>query len=367
MQQMIFLLQVLFPYIVLFYIIDCIVHIKKFHIAFSSQFGRKFKLKRRGVRFLGFSPLCKLYQAINFPFFASEKGFYLWNKDDLDECDLYEQKHFDLVLFDDVEHVESDGAVLTINASKKIRLSSSALANYLAEKIDHLKKCSPESRNKEYKAFFSSPEEIKKTRIRYNGLYLLIQFLGTVLFMYTFLFLPGFLYLNLALRFQFIIAVIVLFYVLAVGISVYVHNKLCKDTNKNVLFFLTLLFSPVSSIHSIHMITKDMSFSFDWIALSAYLLPQKSFKNILANELKRIHFSKEKCSDTDLMSFLLSKEKQYLPFLYDVGLKHEEVFVMPANGDSTAHCYCPFCEEGFQKGVDTCPDCDITLTKYDMK
>lgn len=364
---MIFLLQVLFPYIVLFYVVDCIVHIKKFHIAFSSHFGRKFKLKRRGVRFIGFSPFCKFYQAINFPFFVSEKGVYLWNKVDIDDCDLYEQKHFDLILFKDLEKVESDGAALKINDSRNIRLSSSTIANYLAEKIDHLKNCSPESRNLEYKDLFDSPEEIKETKNKYLSHFFLIQLLGTVLFINTFLFLPGFLYLNLALRFQFIISIIVLFYILTFGSSLYIHNKVCKDTNKKVLFLLTLIFSPVSSIHSIHIITKDMSFSFDWIALSAYLLPRKDFKDILVNELKRIHFSKGKCRDTDLMSFLLFKEKQYLPFLHHVGLNYDEIFVKSASTDSSAYCYCPFCEAGFQKGVDTCPDCDINLSKYDMK
>jgi hypothetical protein len=306
-----------------------------------------------------------VYQAINFPFFVSREGIYLWNKDDIGDCDFYEQKHFDLILFDAVEKVACDGAILKINDSKKICLSSAALANYLAETMQRLKDCAPETRNKEYNALFDRPEELKKTRACYNGLLLVLQLLGTVLFLVTFLFLPGFLYLNLALRFQFILFIVILFYTLAAGIALYVHNKVCKDTNKNILFLLTLLFSPVSAIHAIHMITKDMSFTFDWLALSAYLLPPESFKNILVNELKRIHFSKEKCSAADLMSFLRFKEKQYLPFLHDVGLKPDEVFVMPAGIDSTAYCYCPFCETGFQKGIDTCPDCDITLTKYD--
>ncbi|MCD4675846.1 MAG: hypothetical protein K8S18_07590 [Desulfobacula sp.] len=321
-------------------------------------------MKRAGIRFIGLSPSCRLYCATKFPFFVSDEGIYLWNKDDLGDCDLYEQIHFDFLLFDEVEKVECDDKDLIINGSKSVHLGSSHIANYLAKKIEILKKCSSKSRRKEHEAFFESSEDSTKTITNHHNLLFLLQFFGSVLFVYTFVILPCCLYLNTPLRLNSIISVIVFFYAIVTGLSLYAHNKICKKHKKWYLFFISLLSSPVSSIHAMHMITKDMTFGFDWVELSAYLLPPGSLKTILIKELKRIYFSKEICKSKDLMSFLQFKEKQYLPFLLNVGLKHNEILESRYKNDLTAYSYCPFCETEFLKGVYKCPDCNIKLLKY---
>ena len=362
---MIYLLKVLFPYIVLFYVIDCFVSIKKFQVVFYSHFGKKYITKKKGIRFIGFSPFCKFYSSSNFPFFVTEEGIYLWNKDNVDEYDLYEQKYFDLVLFDEIEKIEYDGEILKINGLKKIHLGSTYFAKYFLKKIETLKDCSPESRGKVCEEYFKKPKDMKKVMTRHHYLFFLIQFSETVLFVYTFIFLPCFLYLDTPFKFNYIIFNIITFYVLIIGLSLYAHKKICKNNEKFYLFFFSLLFSPVSAIHALHMITKDITLNTDWIIQSADFLSPEKLKQNLIREMKRIHFSKEKNNSKDLMSFLQFKERQYLPLFLKAGLRQNKILAPPVKNDLAAYCYCPFCETDFIKGVDKCPDCNINLINYD--
>jgi len=290
----------------------------------------------------------------------------LWNKDPIDKYDLYEQKNFDLVLFDEINNIECDGETLIINHTKKIHLSSTDISNYFVEKLEALRKCQSRSRKKLYEKFFKKSEAIKQIQSRDHSLLFLIQFLGMILFIYTFIFLPFSLYVsNLTIGINIIIFNIISIYLLIIGLSLFAHKRIYKNNEKFYLFLFSLLLSPVSSIHALHAITKDIALNPDWIIQSADLLSSDMLKKILIKEIKRVHLSKGKSSGEKLIPFLQFKESQYFQLLKKTGLTQDEVFAKPNKKDLTAFSYCPFCETDFLKGVNTCPDCNLDLLDYD--
>ena len=361
---MIYFLQVIFPYIVLFYLIDCFVNVKSFQIIFYSHFGKKYKLNKKGIRFIGISPFCRVFNATNFPFYLTDSGIHIWNRDNFEKNDLYEQKNFDLISYEEIEKYESDGNLLILNGNRKLHFNSYHAADYFRKNIAELVKQPKKIRKKIVNELYEKPETANQIIAHHPTLFLIIQFLGTMLFIYTFLFLPSVLYLGFPLKLHVLLIIIFLCYILTVYVSFYVHRKICLSREKNYLFLMSLIFSPVSSIHALHLITRDMVLNLDWLISASCLLPPDIFKDILIRELKRIHFSKESNKDVGLKTYLVFKEKIYLSLLKEAGIGQEELINPPEKNDSGAYSYCSFCGAEFVEGVELCPDCNIALKVY---
>ena len=132
---MVHVVKTLLPYIVLFYILDCFIYLKKFQIAFTTHFGGKFLYKKPGVCFIGISPFCRVLISMTRPIFFSQNGVYIWNKNELSDSDLYEFDSFYHVPFKDIANVECDGTRLTVNHNLSIDFYTSSVSKRIAEKI----------------------------------------------------------------------------------------------------------------------------------------------------------------------------------------------------------------------------------------
>ena len=362
---MIYLLQVIFPYVVLFYIIDCFVNVKRFQVIFYSHFGKKYNIRKKGIRFIGISPFCRLFNATNFPFFFADSGIYLWNKAGFEENDLYCKHCFDSIPYEEIESIKCDGNLVVMNGSRKLHLNSSHHAEYLKNKIYEVKKKSGKHRKKLIDEIIERPEPANQIMAKHQFMFLMIQSLGTMLFIQIFIFLPGFLYLGFPLKLHMLIWIIAACYVLVAGFSFYSHRKICKSCGKNLLFLFSMIFSPVSAIHTLHLITRDIALDLDYAIPASYLLSPEAFKKYLKKEIKRIHFSKEMDHGRSLASFLEKKEHQYFSLLEKAGLKQDDIFKPPLRNDPVAHNYCPFCGAEYMDGIKKCTDCSIDLKEYE--
>lgn len=362
---MIYFLQVIFPYIVLFYLIDCFVYVKSYQIIFYSHFGKKYKSAKKGIRFIGISPFCRVFNASNFPFYLTDSGIYMWKRDHFAENDLFDQKNFDLITYEEIEKCESDGNLLVLNGNRKLYFNSYHAADYFRKNIDELIKHPKKIRQQFVNEFYEKPEPVNQIMAHHQSPFLTIQFLGTLLFIYTFLLLPSVLFLGLPLKLNVLLIIIAVCYVFTIGLSFYAHKKICKSREKKFLFLLSMIFSPVSAIHALHLITRDIVLSLDWLIPASSLLSPDIFKPQLIKELKRIYFSKKNNNGSNLDSFLAFKEKIYLALLDEAGLKQSDIFLPPERKDSVAHSFCPMCDAEFMKGIEKCPDCDIALKEYD--
>lgn len=362
---MIYILQVFFPYLLLFYVIDCFCIVKKYHLAFSSRFGAQLRIKKPGLRFIGFYPACQLFFTANFPIFASGKGIYVWSKDTFNELDLYEEKNFDFIPFDSMEKIDCIGEKIKFNKNKSIDLGSSRLAKSVKTKIQNLQRCRDESGMVEQKGGPGSLNHFDEIRSQNAFFFGLIEVLSGMLFVLLFIILPITLYAEIPLEINFLVIEILLIYVITTCATLYTHKIICKDSTEGLLLFLHLCFAPVSSIHAVQMITKYTVFNVEWISLAAQALSPKEFKKVVSKESKRIYFSKLKCTNEDLLSFLSHKETLYRPHLEKLGLAQEDHFLPPPKRDIAAYSYCPLCETEFKNGVHECSECSVDLVVYD--
>ena len=72
-----YVLEVLFPYIIILYLFDCIIYIKKHHLLFASLFGKKFTIKKIGLYLASLLPLSETILSHSLPICFTEKGIYI--------------------------------------------------------------------------------------------------------------------------------------------------------------------------------------------------------------------------------------------------------------------------------------------------
>jgi hypothetical protein len=363
---MVHLLQTLLPYIVLFYVLDCFIYSKKYQAALTSHFGEKYNFKKPGIRFIGVSPFCRVFTTQTRPIFFTQKGVYIWNKAELSDSDSYDSSSFYHVFFDEIKNVECDGTLLTINNELSIDLYLSLTANKIAERILFLKQTPPAKRLDEISAILENDADLKEIKItsESNNLLTLMELLGALLFACIFALLPAGLYFEQVfyLKFYMLLTACVCF--LIIFLSYWHLQKRFKLSMHSVGLLMQMLIFPVSAIHAAQHLTRHRLAASDYVAASAALLDTNDFRDILAKELKRIHFSKMKCKDHQLLDGINLKEQYLHRFLPIAELAIEDLFKQPSKNDINAASYCPLCEIEYIEGIEICPDCGIELRAY---
>ena len=148
-----YLLEVLFPCIVVLYLIDCIAYVRKGHFLLVASFGKRFKLKRPGIHLNGILPIAKAIVLSNIKIYFTKIGIYILEDDDLSDNLISEINHYTFLEYKDITEVSTDGKDVNINGKKRINTQSPIIAGQLGKIIQSLKLSDSSERGKKIKAF----------------------------------------------------------------------------------------------------------------------------------------------------------------------------------------------------------------------
>ncbi len=361
------LLEIIFPYLVGFYLIDCFVYLKRHQLIFSSLFGKKFTCKKGSLSLTGLSPMGHTYYSQNRPAFFSEHGVYIGNDAVNGRRGFYEEKSFVYFPFDAIGGIEASGNKTILNEREAIDWHSPVAASQFAEKVRALKKLPPAERTphiKNYLAWETDLAEIERLRHGVSPLLFILKTLSTVLFGYLFVLLPLHLYAGVPLSLPLLLAAILAVYLFILGFTHFYYKKYCSTEKRRLSLLLSLLFSPVTAIHIAPALTKYKFARFDALALSAVLLKADDFAQLMKRELLTLSCSLGKTVNKDLLNALALRRDNLMALLSSAGLSELEVFSPQVRIDPDAASYCPFCEAEFRPGIRQCPDCEFDLKSY---
>ena len=358
------LLEVIFPYIVLFYVLDCFVHVKRFHLGFASHLGGRFRLKAQGLRFIGLSPVAQLFHGLHFPLFRAGQGVYLWRKGEIGPLDLYEPRNFVFVEHASLAGVKRQHEKLIISDSLALPLGDEALVGHVADWLKEMARLGPESREQAPLVFTGPASAAEQALTAHAPLLNLVRLSGLALFVAVFLLLPAALYLQVDLRLGVVGVLILFLYLLALGTALAAQWRIDRGRGRLAKLLLILLCSPVDAMHALHMLTRNLALGADWLELAARLLPSDRFREVLRREMKRLLLSRERCDNPELLAWLTAMEARYQPLLPAAGLTTDAILAPPERSDAAAGCYCPNCENEFLPTIATCPDCNLTLRTF---
>lgn len=364
---MLYLLEVLFPYIVLFYAVDCFVYLRRHHLVFSSHFGRRFNRVQGGAALVALSPVGRAYYAQALPVFFADQGVYLASESGQGGSTLYDEENLVFFFYDDITTIETASSKTVINGDETIDWHSPIAARLFADRIETLQKLPAPERASQITQFLAEETDLKQIaalRTKPSRLLFNLKLLSLVLFGYLFVMLPLHLYFKVPLSLPLLLYATLAVYLATLGFTHFYYKKYCRTEHRGLSLLLTLLLSPVTALHVVPTLTKYKFSRFDHLALSAALLPAGEFCRLARKELLKLRYSMKICRNHDFLAALGRREESLRRLLAAAGIAEQELFTPPARSEQAAAGYCPLCEAQFQAGVQCCPDCDIELTPY---
>ena len=361
------LLEVLFPYIVLFYVFDCLLYVKNGQAVLSSHFGTAYRFKPPGIRFLGVSPTSRLFISSNPTVFASPKGIYMLTSDVQEESDIYHSDAYTFFSFDGNPVIEREGSLLTLDKRSTIDLHSPVVAKETTDYLNAVGKLPEGERGLKIEKWVRSKydvAEIKSTWRAASQYFSVLDIMGALLFMATFILLPSILYIPLPIHLPLFLAWMLLMFAAVLLISGIYIARSRNSAEGGLRRILSLILSPATAAHPVHHFTRHLFCDYDILAISAVFSQPSQFRKQLKKELKRLHFSIDQNGNPDLTECLRLRRTFLNEFLETAGMDRDDVLAPPSKKDPGAHSYCPLCETEFLGGVDGCPDCGVQLEPF---
>ena len=362
------ILQILFPYLVLFYLIDCIAYVGHQHLLFSSHFGRYFKIKKPGLHLVGLLPTSEAFVSHNLPIFLTSSGVYSLPDEYRAGNTQYKAQNLRFIAYEDIIKVEADGKAMKVNGKVIIKFPSSTSAKQMTEVIRELIYLEPSDRYEKICAFLDETTNLQGIFASRENHWPLtyVKILSSVLFINMFGTLPVVLYSGLSTYTNLLVIVflLVLLYLLILIMAYIVRRKVIGTATGQKMFVSTIL-SPVTAMHILKDLTKEMYTRFDYLAIAAALLPSHEFQSAMREELLRITYVKEEEKNAELKKFWSLRENALISLLAETGIGVQELLTTPKRQDPSAASYCPMCLSEYRTGNDKCADCGIYLRKFD--
>lgn len=364
-----YILEILFPFIVLLYLIDCIAYVGHQHLLFSSHFGRRFKLKGPGLHPVGLLPISEVFFSHNLPVFLTSTGVYRLPNQYLSDNARYKAQNLHFIAYEDIVKIETDGKAMKVNGKAIIKFPSSVGARQMTEVIRELTHLEPSGRHEKIRTFLDETTHLQEIRASRENRWPLtyVKILSSVLFVNIFGILPLILYTRLSayVNLSLIVFASVFVYVLILLMVYVVRRKVIGTaTGQTILMIIPEILLPVTAMHILKNLTKEMHMGFDYIAIAAALLPSDTFKRLMREDLLRITYAKEETQNAGLRESWSLRESTLYGLLAQTGIELKELFATPKRQDSSAVSYCPLCLNEYRFGVDKCIDCGIYLRQF---
>ena len=368
-----YVLEVLFPYILLLYFCDCITYVRPRHVLLTSLFGKKFNLKKSGVRLAGLLPGSRAIMTHNLPIHYTRDGIYVGHENYGSPAGIDKAEDFTFIKFQDLELIEADGKSIKFNITHTIKTPSSAGARFHAKFLINLKKTNQADRQEKIKTFLSEScdlDAIKKIDKSSVTLLTVIKIISSCLFVLVFLILPTALFSNLS---KFINLNTFLICTLSIYLSLLLMSFLAlkklyrSEKGFTSYTILSIIFAPVNAVHILSYLTKDLYSRFNFLAIAAYFMPRDSFKEIARKEMLLIDYLETQGDKPDWLKYWGLKREHLTGLLDRCEISIDEISTPPEKQDRTAHYYCPFCMTEYTKKRHACVDCDMALKAFDAE
>jgi len=364
------LISILYPYLVALYLADCLFYVGKQQIAFCSMFGGSYRKLNPGLHLTGFLPGDRLFITGKRPFGLTPSGMY----NPLEENDrnesLHRPEHYNFLPFASIDALSTDGSTLHLNENKSIQTDTRQEALLLVRRLSEIGALPYADRKIAIEAGIQKDTDLNVVRDTYDRWALKarpIDLMSTLLFACFFALLPLGLYLVPVAAGLMVVLIIFMLsmYGLILATAWRQHKHLYpEDAGSLYKLIATLIFSPVSTMHiSVHL-TRNLLAGFDFMAVSALLLPRKQLANEMRRELHLIETARNYSDKFGWEEYWHMRSAAMQTLLEKAALTIDAVFSKPQKIESAAVAYCPVCRTEYRDGFNSCSDCVVPLKAY---
>jgi len=359
-----FILQSLFPYLIVLYALDCLVLVRMSHLLFTSRLRGDFRLRRAGVYLAGFWPGSWVVHSHADSILLTTRGVYFREiPADDKRANFFDEYVF--IDFDDLSEIKHDDLRVKVNGKRSVRMSSPAAARRIASFAGKLALLDQTGREEEIRAAFSRSMDLGAAKAAAatgrEELYWL-RALSTILFINIVLVLPfALVYRPMVLYLGTLVSIIGANYLIVLTLALAVHWNLFRDdTAGRFQLVLHLLLLPVSAMHPVSKLTREILSPFHHLTSAAVLAPGV-FPSLMREELLRITFSRTGREPKDYSLYWNLREEAVRDLCMKAGLNPIDLLEARGAEEGQGGSLCPMCGTEYRDGFETCSDCGVVL------
>ncbi len=358
--------------LVLLYLSECLIWVKRESVVFVSASGKSWRLvrpsawlgnARGGLLFLNpLPPGGRVFLSHLSPVSLSPSGVCAFNLQTLHFEGRSPDQTGEFLPFGKIKDAGVDGSYLTINNQRFARCATTKQARSLAQLIDAMAKASPSKREAMARGWISNQFAAKDAMLllkKSNALIKPIRSLSLILFLFLFVFTPvlgsivGLMIL--------IIPVAVVMIALAVVIAIIFHRAHKKlypsESSERFESFVKMILCPPVAIRAADVLTKNLLADFSPIVLARMLRATGEAQFVRGMILDLKHPIKHELSDAKAVEALTwTTDEQLKACLTETKLEWKEL-IAPAQREDNSRSYCPRCLCQFVVADDECSDC----------
>jgi hypothetical protein len=362
--------------LVLLYLSECVIWVKRESVAFVSAWGGRWRLSmppswlgnaKGGLLLLNpLPPAGRVFLSHLSPVSISPSGICAFNVQTLPSEARSPYQSGEYLPFSKIKDAASDGAYLIINKEKFTKCTTAKQARALGALAESLAKASGSKRQNmarawvagqfaadEAAAFLSESEKLIKP----------IKQMGVILFLFLFAFTPSlaFTYGSAPL----IIPVAVVMVALAVEIAIMFHRAHKQlypaESSERLESLVKMILCPPVSIRAADILTRNLLAEYSPIVLSS-VLPgsgESQFVRGVILDLKH-PLKHEVVDETAAQTITWTANEQLRVCLDEVKKGHylkPEELLAPTQREENSIAYCPRCHCQFVVSDGECPDC----------
>ena len=358
--------------LVLLYLSECLIWVRRESVAFVSDWGHNWRLKtpsawlgnaRGGLLFLNPLPAGgKVFLSHLFPVSISPSGVCALNVQTLPSEARSLDQTGEFLPFGKIKDAGVDGIYLTINSERFAKCATAKQARTLAGVIGAIAKATPSKREGMAHAWIAKQFSTNDANVLMKQAAELIepiQSLGLILFLFLFVLTPAL--GSLVGLMTLILPVAIVMFALAIEIAIMfrrAHKKLYpNESSERLEGVVKMILCPPVALRAADILTKNLLAEFSPIVLAKVLAGsrEQEFARSVVLDLK--HPLKHELSDKNAIETITWAANEQLDVcLRQLKLKPDELSA-PAQREENSLSYCPRCRCQFVVAAVECPDC----------
>lgn len=368
--------QTLLLVLVLLYLSECVIWMKRQSVAFIAASGGRGRIAfphswlgnaNGGILFLNpLPPAGKVFLSHLTPISISPSGICAFNLQTLSSGARSASQTGRFLSFSKVKQTGIDGPYLLMNKEKFVKCATAGQARKLSKLIDTMVKASPAKREALAKSWVAKQFAVKEaaTRLREGKKAInLIQTMGWSLFLFLFALAP--ILVTMAGLLQVLIMIAIVMLVAAISIAVLfsrAHKKLYPEEKSERLESLVkMILCPPASIRAADILTRNMLAEFSPIVLADLLTGNRGRQFVRAFVLDLQYPLKHEVLEESARSTInwaaAEQLKASLAYLNSGRFENAEALLAPAEREGNSLSYCPRCGCQFVVHSVDCTDC----------
>jgi hypothetical protein len=363
-------IEVLLPYLFLFYLLEGFVLVRKGEYLLASTFGGSCRLLRAGIHLPLLFPSSRAFIGSLPRVLFGREGLFLCHDEQNLVKGIYREEDFRYFPYYAITDCTVQGRELRLNNLVSVALPPSVSLPRLTERIGDFLTAPQTARAAMATKIMQDRYDLAAAKSRWASGRTVggrLAALGWLLFAVALMVWPVLLYGFPAPAPLFTITVIffVAFYLGGIPALALAHRRLYGRERPCAGFLLTMLFSPMSVLHAQARLLRECFSSQASLVPAALFCTGKRLLSIAVLEANRIEIAQKYGRSSYWMEFWKQEKYNLTALLRQIAISRESLADGSRRRDESAVAQCPTCQAEFLAVINACPDCHIELQPYD--